>query len=193
MASPPPAVPPAPGHASPAPATRSFVDGKVWHESIIVAVTEIWHDLRGFAGYWASSWGRIRSADRTFSDRRECGGVILAPSSDAMATGDPACRRKLRTIPVHVLVPLAFIGPRWPRREVLRWDDVRGHTGRPTCGTAQGGRTSATRPGTGCVDSADCHGWDARGSVTTDERRSALAGEIGPECWDIVTRRAPTG
>lgn len=91
-------------------------------------VSEDWRDLP-FAGYQASTWGRIRSVDRTLSDGRQCGGVILAPSIDANGYHRVTLHvgGKLRTVPVHVLVAAAFIGPRPPRREVLHWDDVRAH------------------------------------------------------------------
>ena len=90
-------------------------------------MTEEWRDVPGFAGYQASSHGRIRSVDRTLSDGRLAGGVVLAPTEDdngylrvTLSAGG-----RQRTRPVHVLVALAFKGPRPRGREVRHLDGVK--------------------------------------------------------------------
>lgn len=74
---------------------------------------ERWQRIPGWPGYEASDLGRVRSVDRTLSDGREAGGVVLAPTADK----DGYLRVKLssgkrrKVAPVHQLVLLAFEGP----------------------------------------------------------------------------------
>jgi len=95
---------------------------------------ERWRKVRRAAGYKVSSLGRVRSVDRTLSDGRAAGGVLLVPVPD----GDGYLRVTIagESVPVHHLVLEAFHGQRpygtegchGPdgkldnRAEVLRWD-----------------------------------------------------------------------
>jgi len=88
---------------------------------------EGWQPVPGFEGYEASTAGRIRSVDRQLSDGRWAGGVVLAATEDdngylrvTLSTGG-----RKRTKQVHVLVCLAFHGPRPKGREVRHLDGVK--------------------------------------------------------------------
>jgi hypothetical protein len=72
-------------------------------------MAERWKRIPGHPGYEASSLGRVRSVDRTLSDGREAGGMVLALTEDK----DGYLRVKLgrRLVGVHTLVALAFHGP----------------------------------------------------------------------------------
>lgn len=65
--------------------------------------------MPGFPGYQASSEGRVRSIDRTLSDGREAGGLVLTPQPDK--DGYLRVRVGRRLVGVHTLVCLAFHGP----------------------------------------------------------------------------------
>ena len=90
-------------------------------------MAEEWEPVPGFGGYEASTSGRIRSVDRVLSDGRRAGGVVLVPAEDdngylrvTLYTGG-----RKQTMQVHVLVALAFHGPRPRGREVRHLDDVK--------------------------------------------------------------------
>ena len=70
---------------------------------------EVWRRIPMHPGYEASSLGRVRSVDRTLTDGRTAGGVVLAQQEDK----DGYLRVKLgrKLIGVHTLVLLAFHGP----------------------------------------------------------------------------------
>lgn len=88
---------------------------------------ERWQSIPGFLGYQASSLGRIRSVDRTLSDGRTAGGVVLTATEDPKGYlrvtlsigGKPATR------PVHVLVCLAFHGRRPRGQEALHQNGIK--------------------------------------------------------------------
>ena len=90
-------------------------------------MAERWKPIPGFDGYEASTLGRIRSADRKLSDGRHAGSVVLRPTTDAKGyqrvtlsiSGRP------KTMQVHVLVCLAFHGPRPRGKEVRHLDGVK--------------------------------------------------------------------
>ncbi len=88
---------------------------------------EKWLPVPGFDGYEASSDGRVRSVDRTLPDGRRAGGVILQPADDARGYPRVTVRAsgKPQKIRVHVLVALAFKGPRPRGREVRHLDGVK--------------------------------------------------------------------
>jgi len=70
---------------------------------------ETWRRIPVHPGYEASSEGRVRSVDRTLSDGRQAGGVVLSPWLDK--DGYPTVRLGRKNQQVHVLVCLAFHGP----------------------------------------------------------------------------------
>lgn len=79
---------------------------------------EEWRAVPGFPGYEVSSTGRVRSLNRLDTDGRQCVGVVLRPYTNnrGYVMVRPSRDGKPRTTAVHVLVALAFIGPRpaWP-------------------------------------------------------------------------------
>jgi hypothetical protein len=97
-------------------------------------MAERWRKVRRGPGYKVSSEGRVRSLDRTLTDGRQAGGVMLAPWLDD--DGYPHVTINGEDVPVHLLVLEAFHGPRpygtegchGPggrqdnRAGVLRWD-----------------------------------------------------------------------
>ena len=90
-------------------------------------MTERWQPIPGFGGYEASTFGRIRSVDRVLADGRRAGGVVLAATEDDngyLRVTLYANGRK-QTMQVHVLVALAFHGPRPRGREACHLDGVK--------------------------------------------------------------------
>lgn len=88
--------------------------------------TEEWRDIPGFAGYQASSHGRIRSLDRMILRRgglARVKGLILSPFQ---ANGYPrVVLTGRRNVYVHQLVCLAFYGPPPEGHEVAHQDGKR--------------------------------------------------------------------
>lgn len=76
-------------------------------------VREKWRAARGFPGYRVSDRGRVRSVDRTLRDGRTAGGVVLVQAPDADGYLRVTLRRRGRavTVPVHLLVAEAYLGP----------------------------------------------------------------------------------
>lgn len=101
-------------------------------------MAERWRKVRRAAGYKVSSAGRVRSLDRTLSDGRAAGGVMLAPFE---VDGYPHVTINGEQVPVMHLVLEAFdrlrpygteachapqaAGRQDCRLEVLRWDTHR--------------------------------------------------------------------
>jgi len=71
---------------------------------------ERWRKVRRGPGYKVSSEGRVKSVDRTLSDGRQAGGVMLTPWLDG--DGYPTVSINGEDVPVHLLVLEAFHGPR---------------------------------------------------------------------------------
>jgi hypothetical protein len=83
---------------------------------------EMWRDIPGYTGYQASGHGRIRSVDRTVNGR-QYGGMVLASrlSNKGYALVNVrADDGPIRTCSVHVLVLLAFEGPRPADKPITR-------------------------------------------------------------------------
>ena len=86
---------------------------------------EKWKDIKGHIGYQISSYGRLRSVDRTVVDWRRTKrlkGKILKPRVAArygyLVVNLP-CQGSLRTRTIHSLVADAFLGPK-PEGYVIR-------------------------------------------------------------------------
>lgn len=85
---------------------------------------ESWRAVPGWDRYEVSDQGQVRSIDRRLSDGRTAGGVLLKPAVDR----DGYLRVTLRhadvrwNVTVHLLVKLAFTGPR-RGREVRHVND----------------------------------------------------------------------
>lgn len=82
---------------------------------------ERWRPIPGYLGYEASSLGRIRSLDRKDLKGRLAFGCILRPSTSKRGYLAVRIRadqeEKFKTRSVHLLVLLAFHGPRPPMHE----------------------------------------------------------------------------
>lgn len=78
---------------------------------------ERWRVIPEFPNYAVSSHGRVRNVNT---------GTVLRPS---FRNGYPAvtlCNRgQQRKEPIHILVALAFIGPKPEGKEVAHWDDIK--------------------------------------------------------------------
>jgi len=71
---------------------------------------ERWRRVRRGPGYKVSSEGRVKSLDRTLTDGRAAGGVMLTPWLDG--DGYPTVTINGEDVPVHLLVLEQFHGPR---------------------------------------------------------------------------------
>lgn len=90
-------------------------------------MTERWEPIPGFAGYEASSLGRVRSIDRTEpfkNSTRFRPGRVLRTRRDryGYARVNLSVTAIHMTYAVHVLVALAFLGPPSSAHEVAHWD-----------------------------------------------------------------------
>lgn len=87
---------------------------------------ESWRTIPGFSGYEASTLGRIRSIDRADTLGRIAFGRVLSLHVNsrgyvqARVRGDS--RKAGHTVTVHLLVALAFIGPRPAHHDVAHND-----------------------------------------------------------------------
>lgn len=106
---------------------------------------EEWRDIPGYAGYQASSLGRIRSVDRLVrytASRRAAAYSVLkkgrvlkpAPQNNPAISGKGhlmVMAGRGRNLMVHTAVALAFIGPRPADREVRHLDGNPAHNAPP--------------------------------------------------------------
>ncbi len=82
---------------------------------------EEWRPVEGFAGYFVSDRGRVCSVDRIVSGKICHGRILRAgtyPSGHRYV-----CLGRENHSQVHVLVLVAFVGPRPPKHEGLHADD----------------------------------------------------------------------
>jgi NUMOD4 motif/HNH endonuclease len=85
---------------------------------------ERWADIPHAPGYQASTEGRVRSLDRTLTDGRTAGGVLLRQRRDRKGYWcvSLVIAGERKTLRVHLLVKVAHTGP--PRgRQVRHKDD----------------------------------------------------------------------
>lgn len=89
---------------------------------------EEWREIPGFEGYEASSFGRIRSIERSVATKRgiwHYHGKILAVSqkqSGHLSTGLGIVNGKQRRLQIHQAVMLAFVGPA-PENKMVAHND----------------------------------------------------------------------
>lgn len=92
---------------------------------------EEWRPVPGWPGYDVSSLGRVRSVPRILGDGRMAGGKVLRQRVDAKGYAVTGLRSgaSTRTVRVHVLVALAFLGPRPAGMQVLHRNDDHSRNG----------------------------------------------------------------
>lgn len=78
---------------------------------------EPWKRVDGFSAYEVSSYGRIRD--------KHTGSLMSLSKRNGYPTITLYGKDCQRTISVHILVALAFIGPKPEGMEVAHWDDVK--------------------------------------------------------------------
>lgn len=89
------------------------------------AEVEEWRDVPGYEGrYQVSSGGSVRSIDRVTSKGRFLRGVVLKQSTHGRERKYLAVTLSPVTLGVHVVVALAFVGPRpFPKHDASHRDN----------------------------------------------------------------------